>query len=619
MSAEKIHLAQSEDAIPAATPRTRSLLLQAISPGESSLRIFHLILGLCLLALTVGFALHAIDLLYDGRFSVTRQDYWRIYKLDLSLPFPLNALYRHNDHPLFFPSLIWLPILYFFHNDQTLLFFCGLAITLTTLILMLVSVWRSPTLGHLPRLAIGLIYTVACLWLGKANITTSGGYSCINSLTMSAVVGGLLVLDRLQAARSDAARWRLFAWLLAAGIVASFSFGTGLAIWPTFIVLAVLYRLGGKIASGLGAAGLLSAAIFVFLPNNGESGIGDGLSHLKSEWPTLIGQFFQVLGAPWVDYGTGWLGNRLLLAAGGIGVLGILLGLYLIAARYRSLRTSEPAETVAFGMMLFILGSIALIVIGRAGLLAINPGGVLAPRYCFWSPFFWAALPVMGLYSWPRLRLYPTALCFFALGLTAATLPSHLHGGATYAWMRKTTEDAALRVICGVEDEPSLQRLFKSGSPSENLILPLARIYRERGLDMFAWPGARLVGQPLPPVTPFQSEESGLSGHWQVDQIVQTLRKDQPGARFSGWCLTRKTHRTAEYVLISETSGQVVGLGRFTVDKPKWNQKYGLSARHVLGFQGYIQNYSRNGRYLCRAAVDDKLVPQPLRRIGPDS
>ena len=508
MSAEKIHLTQSEDSIPAATSRTRSLLLQAISPGGSSFRIFHLILGLCLVLLTIGFALHAIGLLYDGRFSVTRQDYWRIYKLDLDHPFPLNALYRHNDHPLFFPSLIWLPILYFFHNDQTLLFFCGLVITLTTLILMLVSVWHSPSLGYLPRLALGLIYTVASLWLGKANITTSGGYSCISSMTMSAVVGGLLALNRLPAAKSDAARWRLFAWLLAAGIVASFSFGTGLAVWPVFVLLAVLYRLGWKMASGLGAAGLLSAAIFLLMPNNDESAIGEGLSHLKSEWPALIGRFFEVLGAPWVNYGAGWLGHRLYLVAGGIGLLGILLGFYLVAMRYRSLRTSEPAETVAFGMMLFILGSIALIVIGRAGLMAINPGGVLAPRYCFWSPFFWAALPVIALYSWPRLRLYPIAFCLFALALTAATLPSHLHSGATYAWMRKTTEDAALRVICGAADEPSLQRLFKSDSPSEHRILPLAKIYRERGLDMFAWPGARLVGQALPPLTPVRSAGS---------------------------------------------------------------------------------------------------------------
>ena len=99
-----------------------------------------------------------------------------------------------------------------------------------------------------------------------------------------------------------------------------------------------------------------------------------------------------------------------------------------------------------------------------------------------------------------------------------------------------------------------------------------------------------------------------MSGHWQIDQVVQTLRKDQPAARFSGWCLTRKTRRTAEYVLISDTSGQVVGLGRFTVDKPEWNQKYRLSARHVIGFQGYIHNYSSKVGYECHAAVDGKLV-----------
>ena len=87
--------------------------------ARGALRIF---LVTCLLLATVALALHSIELLYQGRYSVTRQDYWRVYKTDLSRPFPLNALVKHNDHPVFFPSLVWLPILYYFHNDQTLLF-----------------------------------------------------------------------------------------------------------------------------------------------------------------------------------------------------------------------------------------------------------------------------------------------------------------------------------------------------------------------------------------------------------------------------------------------------------------------------------------------------------------
>lgn len=83
--------------------------------------------------------------------------------------------------------------------------------------------------------------------------------------------------------------------------------------------------------------------------------------------------------------------------------------------------------------------------------------------------------------------------------------------------------------------------------------------------------------------------------------------------------MTRQTHRPPDYVLICQPDCKVVGLGRFTVEQPARNRKYGLSACRVLGFEAYIQNYSSKRRYQCRAVVDGKLVSRSLRRIGPDS
>ena len=592
--------------------------------SPSPRQLFHAFLGVCLVIATLAFALHSVHLLYEGRYSVTRQDYWRIYALDLKIPFPLNVLYKHNDHPLLFPSLIWLPILYFFHNNQTLLFFCGLAITLATLVLILSTLWRSPSLGLLPHLAMGLIYTVACLWVGKVHILASGGFSCICSLTLGVVLAGLLALDRSGVSKSGVARLRIFAGVVAAGLVATFSFGTGLAVWPTFVLLALLCHRDWKMAIGLGVVGLFSAAIFVLLPTNEGSDLNDGLSRIWSEGPRLIAWVFDVLGAPWTSYGSGWLfpgrtDNHVYLIAGGIGAFGTVLAVYFLIARYRSTRIFEPAETVAFGVVLFVLGSIILVVIGRGSLIAISPQTVLSTRYFFWSTFFWAALPVLSLYRWPHLRRYSVALCLFALIVAAGALPSQRRMGDVYANIRKATEDAALRVVCGVADEASLQELFRGPTSSVGRVCPLANIYREHGLDMFAWPGASMVGKFVTPSNNNQAGGYGIMGHWQVGQAMKTLKKDEPTARFFGWCLTRKTHQPADYVLICLPNGRVVGLGRFTVDQPEQNRKYKLSDNHVLGFQGYIQNYSSKRRYQCHVAVGSKLVPQPLRRIRTDS
>ncbi|MDQ3115589.1 MAG: hypothetical protein M3Q86_03105 [Verrucomicrobiota bacterium] len=553
---------------------------------------------------TVVFAVHALALLYDGRYSVTRQDYWRIYALDLEFPFPINALYRYNDHPTFFPSLFWLPILYFFQNNQTLLFWTGQAVTLTTVGLLLVSLGRSPSLGLVPRLAFGLIYTLASLWLGKINVTASGGFSCMTSLLMSAVVLGFLALGRLQTTQSARTRRWLFAGVLGAGIVATFSFGTGMAAWPAFLLLALFYRLGWKIAAALAVAGVVNFIIFLLLPNNGESAVSDGLSHILPDLPQIIARYFQVLGAPWIDYGSGWLfqvNQPIYLVAGIIGVLGVALAVYCLIAWYFSARTNEPAETVAVGLTIFILGSMVLIVIGRSGLMAINPRTVLATRYSFWSPFLWAALPVLSFYCWPRLRAYSKTLGLVALALAVGTIPSQLRAGAVYAAWRKASEDAALRLVCGVKDERSLQQLFRTSESAADRVLPLAEIYRQRGIDMFAWPGANLVGWPSPPMA---QPGQDLEGHWRVDQVFDTLEKDQPAARFQGRCVTREEDHAADYVVITQADGKVVSLGRVTAGKT---------------FTGYIANYSPKTVYRCHAAIDGKLEPQPLNRVGRDA
>ena len=182
----------------------------------------------------------------------------------------------------------------------------------------------------------------------------------------------------------------------------------------------------------------MSATIFLFLPNDSKTEVGHGLSQLSGAFLNFIGPLFQVLGAPWIHYGSGWLFPRpmdsgVLLAAGIIGALGFLPGLYFVLARYRSPRATEPAELVAFGVMLFGLGSIVLIVIGRGGIMAASPREVLAPRYCFWTPFFWAALPVLAFYRWPRLQDYSAVYSLLALALAVGAIPSQLKVGAAYA------------------------------------------------------------------------------------------------------------------------------------------------------------------------------------------
>lgn len=574
-------------------------------------------LKVLLLAAIVFFIWHATTLLYEARYSVTRQDFWRIYKLDLVRSFPGNVFCKHNDHPVLFPSLIWLPILHWFHNDQTLLFFCGYALTLATLALLWVSLWVSPLLPVTVRIALGLLYTVATLWVGKANILASGGFSCMNSLATVAVVAGLLAFSALEESSSGKTRFVLVLSMLTAGIVATFSFASGMAVWPALLALALFRRSGWRMLLALGVTGICCVGLFLLMPNDSKSEVGDSLSGLFANPPMLVVHFAQTLGAPW-GFAAEWLlspghGVSPLILGGVIGGLGMVGAAIVTYERWRSRSPEEVAELVAHGVLLFILGSVALITIGRHGAMMAHPNEALAPRYYFWTTFFWAALPVTILYRWPWLRARSASFALLALALSAFSLPSSRSMGSAYVKGRAASENAALRLVCGAEEEESLQYLFRKRAAAAGIVQRLASIYRRLGLDMFAWPGAQRVGELLPAAEP-SAAPSEIRGRWKIDKQLGPSVRGEATAQFSGWALTSKGRQPADYVLVYQGNGRIVGLGRMTVRRPDLNERFELGTEVVVGFQGYIRNYSDQQHYDCRAAFDGALVGQELKR-----
>ena len=150
-----------------------------------------------------------------------------------------------------------------------------------------------------------------------------------------------------------------------------------------------------------------------------------------------------------------------------------------------------------------------------------------------------------------------------------------------------------------MKEERSLQQLFRTSESAADRVLPLAEIYRQRGIDMFAWPGANLVGRQLPPAT---KPGNDFSGHWQVEKVFATMV--QPAARFTARCLTHSERQVPDYVVISQPDGEAVGLGR------------AISGGR---FKGYISNYSPDTDYQCHPVLKGKLERQSLPRNNPTS
>src|SRR5436190_5585997 len=135
--------------------------------------IAHRTTQLCAICVGAVFLVSGVAYLCLGHWPVTHQDFWRIYDVCLNHTWLESALLKHNGHSLFFPSFIWLADLRFFHGDQQLLFFVGLALLFITASLLLISVWRDATVSLTAKTLSTLVVIVGNFWMARGSITSS--------------------------------------------------------------------------------------------------------------------------------------------------------------------------------------------------------------------------------------------------------------------------------------------------------------------------------------------------------------------------------------------------------------------------------------------------------------
>ena len=203
---------------------------------------------------------------------------------------------------MFFPSFIWLADLRFAHGNQELLFFAGMVLLLGTAGVLLMPFWRDRAIALTTKLESSLIVIVANFWMGRAAITTSGGFNCICSLAVGGAVMAILCLGGSQTGSTQSLRW-YFA-VIGFAFLASFSFGTGLAVWPTLLVLGLSLRLSWRSMGVIFLAGLAAFVIYFLLP--GQTGRGTSPSMASSLLPMgekMLRYLCMLIGAPFLFSG----------------------------------------------------------------------------------------------------------------------------------------------------------------------------------------------------------------------------------------------------------------------------------------------------------------------------
>ena len=527
---------------------------------------------------------------------------------------------------IFFPTLLCLADLRFFHGNQELLFIIGLVLLFTTAGLLLIPVWRDQTISPIAKIMATLAIVVGNFWMARSPITGSGGFNCICSLLMASAALAFLFLPRMRAGSPGSSSATLI--VVCAGFVTSFSFGVGLAIWPTLLVLLWCLRLPWRALVSIGVATIAAIAIYEVIPPHLtayrmiRAPAADGLAFVAGLCRLAGGPFFYAL--------SGWHHNplsaeaarssMLSLCCGGAG-LGLAISAMTVATIRRDLLGSSLKLT---GIALVAFNFVVMALISAGNYFRNFELGFIAPRYLFWSTLFWTGLLLLAIQCAELRRWLRWPVWLVALALPFLIFPTHYKSGLHGRWVRVMAEYGAVSLINGVRDDSQV-RIFGGGDAKwATWVYRVAKQLRVRRLDMFADGLQDWIGLHQTDVFGQRHKREGLTGECHVIALLE-CDNGATAARIVGQ-VTKRRHLNAivrwgitpaswmlgqdiktEYIaprtlVIVDPAGVIRGIGRSLPTSTLINRVFYLDKLNTTGFLGYICDYNPQVRYVVHSA-----------------
>lgn len=440
--------------------------------------------------------------------KVLYADAWRYTGHFLTTPWPWNVLQADNGHREIFPNIVRVLELEGLQANQWLQLVVGALLACATVLVLVHGIRREPA-GPAARASAILFAVIGIFWLGNERSLTHGNESVHAYLvTLCLVAGCWLLSDRT----ADLSPMRLASALLL-GMVAAFSFGSGIACFVAFAVVLLLRRARWQslVALGAGAIAVLTAHLLL-----GETGVEIMVGWSPVEQAT---QLLRWLSAPALYVAWPLLDSdaaaaipvaslreaSMPLALGFERLFGVvqtalwpnaLLSLggiaWLLASSHAAWRhDASRMQQVALGVAWFALAVGVLVCLSRADYFVQQPQQVVAPRYVPWSSLFWSGLGMATVLRMPSASPGRSAAC--ALLVAVLLLPSQVWMAMLAHRAQSLAELTAVGAAVGVLAEDSA--LGENVVDEITTALPLLR---QSGASIFAWPETRAMGQPVP-------------------------------------------------------------------------------------------------------------------------
>lgn len=566
-----------------------------------------------LLLAAVWYALTALATIANFAWPQLIFDQLRSYTFYLGLPFPANVLAMENGHRPIVPALLRVAEIHLFAANQYLQIGFGTLCATLTAGLIAHVVWREEDLPTPLRAAGVLMASVAIFWLANARMLLHGTESEHAYLVMLCLLVGSLMVRRC-------AHEGGFGWMVGAAtacVIATFTFGAGIALLPTFLLIGWLLRTPWRYLWVLVGTTLACFVLYVFvLP-------GDGAVRNYLELRPLDSLIVAVrwLASPWI---TGWLGladppvTKMVLrtplaealkssanflqtllhlewrssGAALIGMAGLGVAAIAVVAKAVHRGPMTRVQTLALTIVVFGAATAAIIGIGRIDYLERHPDQIFADRYLLWPCLFWLGI-------WLALVTASTGRPWLRRGLLAlaTVLPVmlytlHVFGAGWGATVYRNDQASAAAGMSDLFDE----RLFRNDAAATvKQSVQVYRLMRERRLGPFRIVGSdrlheTLAVAPSPPV-------AGISVDMGSTSAVADARDRAAGVRFQGVVSTgiRVIHERGPLAVI-DPDRRIVGYAMFShVGKPM--RTLSLSLPLKRGFDGYIKGYDPAIRY----------------------
>jgi hypothetical protein len=582
--------------------------MHRFAPGaERVVRIFAILIG-------AVFLVSGVVYLYLGRVTLLwAGDLWSVYAFAWNHTWLQSALLKQDAHVKFFPSSICLANLRFFHGDDVqMLFFAGLGLLFITVSLLLIPVWRDKTVSVTAKTLSTLVVLMGNFWMGRASITANGEFNCDTSLAMGGAALAFLLIVKTRCS------WTVTAIVVFAGFVASFSFGTGLAIWPTLLLLAWCLRLPLRTIVLFGISALAAAVIYEVLPAlPSVYGVQKASDVSLGNPMVALTEFCRLVGSPVLYTIAAWRGAKTLTdleqsfsIALWSGVAGLALAGIAVIPRilHRDLGKSG-LENTGISLLIFNLFALTLIVLGRLRSFNLVP---FAPRYLFWSSLFWTSLILLGIERAERLQWgrWPTLLLPFAIAILA--WPAHYQAWFSCKNAQFMYDKDATALINGAFETQRIQMVPPQFKQIFEERIHLASQLRARRLDVFADGLQDWIGLNEADVFGARHRPEGLRGQCSIDALGQ-CDNGAPAARVSGQAF--KHEQSIPWTLvITDSNGVIRGVARSARISPFTNRMFYQSKFTAnIGFVGYIRDYNPKLRYVVRSAdnltLSDEQIP----------